>query len=368
MQQQRIKAPTDSYNNLGAVVALTHKGHQDKWMEENHTDHGRRYFNAHAQLIGDKRYHVTYAELKSVNTWKNDKRTLVLTVKPTCDLINEVDIHLPIIRPPGNALDRSLNETLERIDVYYGGFRIDALNTDDIDMQLRMNCDIWKRKITFNEHDDTVVIPLLMAPFYATNLVFPSTSYHDLKIEITFRGRYLDHPRIRSILTSNDRFLTLYANAYYLNESDHDVLYNQQHHIVTFQNQFTGKEMLKKGENIVKFLFNHPMYLIYCWGFNMRKVKNVKVLLEDKTYYDGPIAPLIHKQRQRGISREGVLTIFFSPDDVGTPTMSSANFSRLDKACLVIDTDEDHDMINVIGINMQPMMYINGMVGLVYAK
>ena len=360
-----IKAPTESYGNKGAVMALTHKGHQDKWMEESSR---REYFDAHTQLIGNNRYHVTYAKLKTTNIWKNEDTTLVITILPSCDLINEVDLHLPVLRHPSNAIDSvSLNQIIKRIDVHYGGFRIDALNTDDINTQLRVNCDIWKRKLTFHTHDETVLIPLLMAPFYATNLVFPSTEYHDLKVEITFRENYIKHERIQSLITS-DSLVSLYANSYYVQPENHHALYNNQHHIVTFQNQYTGKELLRKGLNTIKLYFNHPLYLMYFWGFTINKVKNIKVLLNKEIYYDGPVTPLIHKQRQRGILQDNVLTVFFSPDEVGAPTMSSVNFSRLDYTELVIDTEEDNECVYLVGINMQPMVYMNGMVGLIYAK
>lgn len=345
-----------TFTNTGALVALSGKGHQDRWMEDHHRE---LYFDARSQLIGNRRHHMTYAKLSTTSKWKKDN-ILEVNILPSCDLINEVDVVIDI----PNDECTCLNDMLERIDVHYGGFRIDTLNTGDIHTHLQMNCDIWKRKITF--HGNKVVFPLLMAPFYTTNLVFPSTPFHSLTIDLTFTPAYLQH---LSTLSTKSNVVSMFANMYYVEPSHRDTLYRSAHDIVTFQNQHTGKETVNEGVNSFPLRFNHPMYLMYFWGVDVDKIRNVKVVLDKEVYYDGPVAPLIHKQRQRGIDNRNVVTVFFSPDDVGNPSMSIVNFSRIDNPRLVIETDqEEPTALYIVGINMQPMKYINGLVGLVYAK
>ena len=84
--------------------------------------------------------------------------------------------------------------------------------------------------------------------------------------------------------------------------------------------------------------------------------------------YDGPIEPLEHLKLSKGYDVEPVV-MFFSHDMVGTSTKSSINFSRIDEARLIIETEQEGTFpFYMVGLNMQPFAHRNGLVGLVYSK
>jgi hypothetical protein len=169
----------------------------------------------------------------------------------------------------------------------------------------------------------------------------------------------------------------LYGNMYFLHSQvDRHALYKNPHAMITTQNQYGyikkithegEKKTITATETRLRLCFNHPVQMMYIWGINRDRVRNIRLMLDGAPYYDGPVAPLIYKQQQRGITTD-VIAIYFSNDPIGGCTYSSVNFSRIDNADLFIDTDEVGATIYAVGLNMQPLRYMQGMVGLVFSK
>jgi hypothetical protein len=338
--------------NQGVLIAEVAKGRQDEWMEEEYNVD----VDQHRKIL-DTMYQVVYSKLETEAKWSMSRygtHDAWFKVIPNCDLINNVDLMLPCIE------GFSINQMIYQIEVDFAGYRFDTLSTGDVETQIKTNCDLWKRRI--NYVNGYVFLPLTLAPLHNTNMCFPSSLYHELKIHIKFKPEYIT--KIQDIVDK----IALYADMYYTPQRQK--LMSEPHSFITVQNQYCGEDVCKKGVNKIRINFNHPMHLIYFWGCDRTKVKNVKVLLNEKAFYDGPIEPLIHKQLQRNVTTD-VTVIFFSNDDIAksNSTKSSVNFSRIDNAFLVIETDQEEETpLYVIGLNMQPVRYTMGMVGLAFAK
>lgn len=322
----------------GGLVSLASYGFQDKWMASND-----KMFDARPLLLKN-RHHVVYKRIECSQEW-NDSRTKVrLCIDRTCDLINMLDLR---ISNPGNL--KNLNELIKSIETEFGGQRIDKLG-GDIDTMLRTNCSIFGRKkiTTMNGH---TMIPLAMAPLHENNLILPSAEFHKLCINIEFAKPMHDH-------------LQIYGNKYYLDTADRKYLFNNSHEFVVMETQYCGANKIKKGRNTIKINFNHPLHLIYFWGFDKSKVVNVRLALNTFPYYDGPIDPLEHIKSVRGYDDDPCM-IFFTQDPINAQPKSSVNFSRIDCATLEIDTEDDTEFdVHVVGISYQGLRYMNGMVEL----
>lgn len=336
----------------GVLLAVVAKGTQDKWIEDASSIN---LFDAHKQLLKSK-YQVVYTQLPTKTPkWCNKNKILSMTMIISCDLINEVDLVL------FNPYKLPLNDILSSIELHFGDYCIDRILSDDVQTQILTNCDLWNRKMSHVK--DTTFIPLTIAPLHPNNLAFPSTLHHEMTISVTFKEKYT-----QSVGENVSKHVSLYGNMYMVEPSARRILFEEGHTIVTIQNQYTGAEILHYGVNSFKIHYNHPVTLLYFWGCDISKIKNVKLLLNNAPFYDGPVEPLIHKQRQRGVSTD-VVVMYFTNDDLTSCTNSSINFSRIDDSKLVIDThEEEESLIYVVGLNMQPLRYMSGMVGLVFSK
>lgn len=315
----------------GALLALAAYGQQDKWMHED-----SRLFDMRKVFLTE-RYQVVYrkinTELKSVN---NKKRCLLVLRK--CDLINSLDI---MIRKP---------ENISSIEVEYGGQRFDKIYGFE---QLKTLAALYRRPITNN--GDTYMIPLCMAPFHFNNLAFPSTQWHELVISVEFIEPY-------------DDIFEIYGKMYFLIPEARKRLFDTAHEYSTVQSQYSGEDRVHAGINTIALNFNHPVYMIYFYGLDKSKINNIRLVLNDAVYYDGPLLPLEQVKAARGLGHVEPVMMFFSPDPINVCPKSTINFSRLDYPKLEIDTTEEDVDVHVVGLNCQGVRYMNGMYGLVYSK
>lgn len=194
-------------------------------------------------------------------------------------------------------------------------------------------------------------IPLLLAPFYDTNLVFPSTLFHDLTI----------------ILRTNKKpeSLELYGKKYFV--EDRFNLYKNPHEFVITQNQQGQKEAARGGKNTYKLYFSYPVYLMYIEGIeDIKKIKNVKLAINGKAYYDGSIQPLLYHTKSRYPPGLKPITFCFTDSKPNSEWKTALNFSIIDKAELEIVLDDDVSETNIyIGcLNANILQYVDGMVGM----
>lgn len=389
----------DDYSS-GILTALSAKGHQDTYMEAS-----SKLFDCHQKDYMKGTYQTMYkildTEQKLVKSKLTNNFQLEFNIKRTCDFINMVDI---AIHNPDNL---SIHELITSVTVEIGGQRMDRMGvTPDIETQIRTNAAIFNRVVT--TVNGTTFIPLTMAPLHEHNLISPSAlKYHDVKIIVELNEKFVNSPvskggvgksntahsfftggKYSSVYSEVDELeeieqgtqsenrkkdaimkkIVLYGNVYYLDDPERKILYENSDEFITIQNQYTGSEKLKKGVNTIKLHYNHPVYMMYFWGFDKTKVKNVKLTLEGHSMYDGPIEPLEHHKNQRGLGHVEPTFIFFSPDKFNVPTGSSVNFSRMDYPRLMIETEEEDADIHIVGLNMQPLRMMSGMAGLAFSK
>jgi hypothetical protein len=272
-------------------------------------------------------------------------------VRNQCDLINMVDLVLP------NPKNLNLNTIMCRIDVDFGGCCIDKFSVrEDIDTQIKTQAALFNRKISYI--DGKTIVPLAMGPLHNENLVMPSTQHHTLKILVCFKADYIE--------TVNPEEIELHANKYYV--SNPKTLIETYQCFPIMQTQYCGAEYVKNRVNKYKLSYNHPVYMLYFWGFDKTKVKRVRLLLDDAVFFDGSMATLEHKKACMGYSHIEPAMLFFSEDPLGSCTKSIVNFSKIDNPVLEIESEQECESeIYIVAINMQPFRYIEGMVGLAFS-
>jgi len=250
---------------------------------------------------------------------------------------------------PYTTLFRYQNpENIEEISVIYGGQRFDRAFSWE---QLQINMKIFKQKWTRN--GDNYMIPLCISPFYSHLLACPSTEHHNLEIWVNFKQQYTGP-------------IELYANMFYFIERQK--LF-KEHEFISFQTQYTGKEKLTKGVNKIKLHYNHPVCLLYFYGFDKSKVKNIKFTLDNNIYYNGTIHELDHIKENYGYGDiDATMLIFSIPQKLHEIKNGTINFSRIDYPEIEIETEEDEADFNIFGLNTQAIRYCSGMYGLCFSK
>jgi hypothetical protein len=146
-------------------------------------------------------------------------------------------------------------------------------------------------------------------------------------------------------------------------ESD---VYHMGYTMQTYQSQNTDKEPMVEGVNTYKLQYNHPIHLVYAWGFDRSKVTNIKMEFKNSqgvwsTYFDGTMEELEYYK----IHDVDAMVFYFSRDPFFAKSNSTMNFSRVNGARLVLTTDEKGErMINMGCISSLPIKYQCGMFGL----
>ena len=338
----------------GAFYALCAKGAQDAYMFDDPKDNK---LNAGAwdarKLLLKKRHIVVYREL-DYTTLTSDGTTRkfipsdeplstqTFTLKKECDLVNMID--LVVYDPNSEGLGM-----FKSIETEIGGQRIDKWGGDDFPTLAETACAIFKRKIS--RKGSYLFLPLALAPFHEENLLpLIALQYHDVKITIRFSDAQFDRTR-----------LSLYGNVYFLEtEMRRDLALESLSFMVT-QTQFSSSG---------PFYFNHPVGMMYFWGFDKDDVSNVSLTFDGAAFYDGPIQPLERQKELRGLGLIAPTFIFFSQTSLDKPFHSSVNFSRIYKAILTVTTRSGRviEDVKTAGINAQPLLFSSGMAGLAFSK
>jgi hypothetical protein len=328
----------------GALMALVSKGAQDAYM-----DAAPEIFDITKEFLSGW-HKVVYQSIDYDIVIYNNTH-YALTFKRTCDAINHVDIALY------NPLKKSVNELIKSIETEVGGQRIDRLHCDDLETQINTNCYIYGGNREITQIGDKLFIPLIMAPFHENNLVMPSAEFHELKINIDFQEPY-------------ESKIDLFAKQYYLDTYLRRKFLKEPHQFITYQNQFTGPEKLNGvGTHTFNLNYNHPIYLIYFWGFDKTKITNIRVTFNNHDYYNGGIEELEYMKKCRGLEKVEPVVIFFSQEDLYKQSRDTVNFSRIDYAKLLITTTETEPRdIYIVGQNLQPIRFMTGMYGLAFSK
>lgn len=333
----------------GPRIALNCKGAQDQYMKEL-----PGLFDMQKCILANSDHHTLYQKIEATLNYKQNKQdpytTLSLTKGPY-DMVNQLDL---VIDNPDGTL--AIHALIKKIIVEIGGQRIDQFYAADLETQINTTAALTNREPIRHVLGKTFV-PLAMAPFHRNNLVFAKPKNHDVQIMVYWTDAASDGGKAPEV--------ELYGHAFYLAEISKHV-----HEFMTVQNQCVDTYTLKKGINVLdNRYFNHPLYLIYFWGFDKTKVKRVRYLINKQVYYDGSLAALEHLKTVYGFGHVVPTILFFSPDRLGQATSSSINFSRIDYAELEIETDQDDEpTVHLVGLNAHPLRYVCGMYGLAFSK
>ena len=213
--------------------------------------------------------------------------------------------------------------------------------------------------------EDTITIPCTF-----TNRIIPLVRlyHHEVRIQCTIAYKKLPE--------STGLDVELYGNIYILNLPLRRQLCQSQNFFNTttriIQNQCTGAEKIKRGTNHIRLNFNHPVFLIYFYGIDQAKINNVQFVVNGETVYDRSIRAQEEPIYRLFDDDKDTSFIYFSKkfnfDDLYNN--DTINFSRIEKAVLVIDTDQDDDdaTVNIVGLNYGIARTAGGMYGLAFSK
>lgn len=335
-----------SSDSSGMLMGLVAKGVQDRYMNGDY-----RMFNARLQFLTGT-HQFSYQKIP-VRTSRGGNNKFSYTLERKCDLVNRLDIVVP------NPNNLPLSKIIKTIETEVGGQRFDKIgcsNEDfDIETLIKTDCALFNRKIS--HINGKTFIPISLAPLYNHNMIPPSLEHHEFKINIEYAKEYQ---------YTND--VEIYGNRYFLDNPERKNLFNNSHSYITIQHQYTGMEKMICGHTGFRLNFNHPVYLIYFWGFDKSKVKNITICLNGHNFYNGSAEALEHYKLSRGYDVEPMM-FFFSEDDFDKPTKCTVNFSRIDSAQLYILSDQKEETnVHIVGLNLQPVRFMNGMAGLAFSK
>jgi hypothetical protein len=330
----------------GGLLALAAFGSQDRWMAGLPPE----AFDAREMFLKG-RHQVIYRRIATENTLcdRDSPHRVKIRLLRDCDLVNCIDVS---VENPDGA---HVFDLVKRIEVYFGGQRMDSISFRE---EYDVSCAAFGRRVMHS--NGKTIFPLPMAPFHAHNLVMPASQHHDLVVYIEFADVHRVSPVGK---------VELYGKAYHLDTDDRSRLHGVTHEFTTVQTQAMECARVKRGRNVINVnFFNHPVYLQYFWGFDKSKVTNLTYEINGHPLYDGPLEPLEHHKLERRWDVDPVV-MFFGDDPFDRTPRSSINFSRIDKAELIIDTSqEDEPMLYVGGFNIQGFRHCNGMIGLTFSK
>lgn len=331
---------------INGLFGLVCKGIQDKELSKITTFWDLR------ELFFNDTYQVIYTKINEQPTcFNNSKDYSYITYKIilNVDLINNINLIIP------NKNNESINNIIYSIDSYIGDQKFDSLCSENLEMQINTNCSLFNREKIRNINGLTF-IPLIMAPFHDHNLICPINTTYPIKITLKINNLW-DYSNI-----------SLYGNIYYLDKQRYKIGWNYD--FSTIQNKYNGKSLLKKGSNIIKLHFDHPMCLIYFWGFNKSLVTNIKLLLNNHAIYDGPLEQLEYIKYSNGYDIEPAMIQFSDKLVFNKKINSSVNCSRIEMVDLVIETeqDEDNTWIYIAGLNLNIIRHFNNCYGIAYAS
>ena len=325
----------------GLYMALVAKGVQDYWTDQN------EFYVDCKNIFQNETYQMVYDKLAYDTTIRNNY--INFKIKSNCDLINNIDLIIP------NPQNKRLNSLIKSISCEYGTV-IDRLNASDLETQINTNCSFLgaQRKISYS--NDKIFIPLVMAPFNNHNLVQPKMENHELNIIVDFHEFMYDMYTIELM------------GCMYAMKSDKLKRITDGYNFITIQNQYTGVEHIhgtSHSQHSFTIHFMQPTYLLYFWGFDKSLVKNVKLLLNGYTFYDGSLDALEFYKISRGFKDVEPSVIFFTDqNDLTQSNKCSVNFSRIDSSKLLIQTSQSDFDMNIIGLSMMPVRCLKGMIGM----
>lgn len=344
----------DPKSDSGLLFALCGStGIQDK-------NNNKSLFNFKSRIltgIYSNAYQCSYRKLNLDSLRIEEKDAIKVTYrfkKDYNDLVSNIDIAIP------PDVDDNF---IQSIKIYFNNKLLDSIDTKVIDV-LKINSILFRRPI--NTIGYKKFIPLTLASIQKNNLLkyYTSDSIY-LSIEIVYNPflyKYIDQ-------------VEFYGDLYVLSTPSRNDLIYRIHEFATIQNKQMNN-IIHYGTNKIELKFNLQLPLIYFWGFNTGYVINIKLLLNDRPYYDGTPETLVQEMKKRNynfpsqlcdssyeckdidLTRNCPLCIFFSPSEIEEYTNSSLNSSRYNTMHLVIETTDKEDKnIYINALNLNTIIY-----------
>jgi hypothetical protein len=378
----------------GLLLAMCAHGRQDEYINDpsrrDSFDVRRKYLDMeggvhkciYAKVVASRRMGVG-----GVGGAPN----ITFHVARKCDLLNRVDLVIPVIADSADASrPLALDRIIRRIRVEIGGQCIDSLSAaGGLETQINTTCALMgspHRRVRVV--GGKMFVPLALAPFHDSDMaVLLAHRHHELTVHVSLHADY-DAYAIADGLGGGGGVAStyssrpcdgweLYANQYVLDTPARRALHHKLQEHFTLQSQYaapayTRAETLDPEAGVDRFRFklnfNHPIHLIYFWGIDATKVTRVALELNGAAVYDGCIEALHNLQRARGLDVEPTI-LFFNQAPLHLHSTATINFSRIDRAELVIETTEDVPRtVHIVALNTQPIRYMEGMAGLAFSK
>ena len=280
------------------------------------------------ELFLREHHEVVYRELSTVLHWvRKDSEEVEFVLKHGPDLVGNVDL---VLHDPDRL---GVAGILRGVRVEIGGQRIDSWRCDDTigridDSEAAAGvafgtlvttiAGLHGREVT--RSDDTLFVPLALAPFHADTLLpIGALAFHDVKVIVRFAASY----RMQSLAT-------LYGDQYVLESAGRrrtvenlSLGVEQTHTSMGFRTAEGG------GEASHVLHLDHPVTTLFFWGFDRATVTRVKLTLDGIPFYEGPVAPLERLKAVRGFGHLEPTAIFFARVPMHSQSQSTVNFSRV---------------------------------------
>lgn len=286
-----------------------------------------------------KEYQCFYSEIKTTTIklqYNKIYNKIAINIERTAHMIDNIDLVTSDV------------SNIKSIEVQIGGLQIDKFDCADLKTQINTLCQLYGnyRRVTNN------FIPLELFPFHSNNIYSPLLlQHHDTRIIITFYNEIQE--------------CKLYGNMYFMEDR-----YNlfKMNYVLTYgiQSYSYPNLIIKKGINTYKLdshSYCNPSSLLYFWGFDKSKVKNIKLqLASHRYYYDGPIANLEYRTQTLGYTCEPVV-IHFTTEKLTEYSRGNVNLCYMEKTQLIIETDQETESnFYLVNIGARGLVYKDGMI------
>lgn len=281
--------------------------------------------------------------------------------------------------------DKLINELLEEELTSFSNIFSEMFNEDDYE---KVNVEIKPTKI-----DSNYVQFQLQNYDVIDNIRFNVSSYNKIKLEIggsriesyndliqqkickslnkndilffnTIPLYHLEYHNVVLYLIFNNfdeniNDIKLIANGYNLTEKAKEKLpKNIIMEYLTIQNQYCEKN-IRNGINNLDLYFCGPTFLLYFYGCDKDKIKNVKLLFDNEIYYNGSINNL----NSDIDSIVSVITFSNEFDKNNLYLNNRVNLSKVDNIRLVIES-EKNAIIKIGTLSYNSIISASGMLGL----
>lgn len=129
--------------------------------------------------------------------------------------------------------------------------------------------------------------------------------------------------------------------------------------IYALGHQYTGEEILKRGQSMVRLNYNHPVFALYVK--TSKPVSGLTVQLDEYTV-DAPFSWNAAKAQWELVFQE------IPADGVPNSSALTINFSRPDRMVLHVQHNHDEVSVNTHVVTSQLTRIMTGMAGLAFSK